>query len=249
MGTEVHYKNSFTGYYSMRNANEDSNNSSWHLFNSLTNGHYYDGFTPRTVSDAYLGQDKDELKQKMLQHEAIFRNQVSELHRLYKRQRDMMEEVKRKEFHKHHISIDTSSSSSLMPPQKPYVDANRFPLGNSASIFGAEITHEYIEPEEAEHIADNQISEILSYPAKENGFATKNGVKSFLDDEGKKDGDRNTASNGLADLNEPVDGQDVDFLAPAAKPTRFSNLPFEVEEIGFLLVHVNQVSAFTLLPH
>ncbi|KAJ0667238.1 hypothetical protein HanPI659440_Chr17g0675581 [Helianthus annuus] len=268
MGTEIHYKNSIPGYYSMRNANDDSSNSSWHLFNALTNGHYYDGFTPRTVTDAYLGQDKDELKQKMLQHEAIFKDQVHELHRLYKRQRDIMEEVKRKELHKYHVSINTSSSSNLMPSQKPYEDAHRwqnpnFPLGNSTSIptiFGAEISnsplscsngngskdceavdcrpskvrkrlfdlqlpaHEYIEPEEAEHIADNQISE--------NGFVTKNGGKSFLDDGGKNDGDKNTASNGLADLNEPVNGQDVDFLGPAAKPAGFSNLPFEGKNNG-----------------
>nr|XP_043606079.1 uncharacterized protein LOC122578235 [Erigeron canadensis] len=149
MGTEVHYKNSFPGHYSMRNGNEDSNSSSWHLFNSLSNGHYYDGFTPRTITDAYLGHGKDDLKHKMLQHEAIFKNQVTELHRLYRRQTDMMEEVKRKECHKYHIYIDTSSSSSLMPSQKPYEDANRwqnpsFPMGNSTSrpfIFGADISN------------------------------------------------------------------------------------------------------------
>ncbi|KAI3714301.1 hypothetical protein L1987_72898 [Smallanthus sonchifolius] len=262
----------------MRNANEDSNSSSWHLLNTLTSGHYYDSFTPRTVTDAYIGQDKDELKQKMLQHEATFKNQVYELHRLYRRQRDIMEEVKRKESHKHHISIDTASSSSLMPCQKPYEDANRwqnpsFPLANSTSIpsiFGAEISnsplscskgndskdceivecrpskvrkklfdlqlpaHENIVPEEGEHVVDNQISEISSYPAKQNGSVTKNGVKTFLDDGGKKDGYKNTASdkdfirsNGLVDLNEPVYGQDVDFLGPAAKLAGFSNLSFE----------------------
>lgn len=58
----------------MRDANEDSNSSSWPLFygeKSLNNGHYYNGFIPRTISD-----DKDALKQKMLEHEAIFKNQV-----------------------------------------------------------------------------------------------------------------------------------------------------------------------------
>lgn len=76
MGTEVHYKNLFPGYHSMRNVDEDSNSNSWHLFNTLTSGHYYEGFTPRTVTDAYAGHDKDELKQKMLQHETVFKNQV-----------------------------------------------------------------------------------------------------------------------------------------------------------------------------
>ncbi|KAJ0830836.1 hypothetical protein HanPSC8_Chr15g0660051 [Helianthus annuus] len=283
MGTEVHSKNLFPGYHSMRNVNEDSNSSSWHLFNTLTNGHYYDGFTPRTVTDAYSGHDKDELKHKMLQHEAVFKDQVHELHRLYRRQRDIMEEVKRREFNKYPISIDTSSSSSHMPVQKPYEDTNRwqspsFPLGNNnttsrAFIFGAEITnsplsskgngskdceivecrpskvrkklfdlqlpgHEYVDPEDGEHV-DNQTSEISSYPAKANGFVTKNEVKSFLDDGGKKDGNANAGSgqhvmrsNGLADLNEPVHGQDVDFLGPHAKTDGYGNLPFEGNSNG-----------------
>ncbi|KAK9064610.1 hypothetical protein SSX86_015992 [Deinandra increscens subsp. villosa] len=269
MGTEVHYKNLFPGYHSMRNVNEESTSSSWHLFNALTNGHYYDGFTPRTVTDAYFGHDKDELKQKMLLHEAVFKNQVYELHRLYRRQRDIMEEVKRKEFNKYPISIDTSSSSSLMVSQKPYEDANMwhnpsFPMGNSTSrpfIFGAEISnsplsskgngskdcevvecrpskvrkrlfdlqlpgHEYIDQEEGERIVDNQTS-------KEDGFVTKIGVKTFLDDGGKKDGYKSTAygqhsmrSNGLADLNEPY-GQEA-----SAIPKQFRSLPFEGKSNG-----------------
>ena len=80
MGTEVHCKSSFEGYYSMRDVNEDSNSSSWPLFygdnKGLTNGHYYNGFVPRTVADAYPGCDKEAIKQKMLEHEAIFKNQV-----------------------------------------------------------------------------------------------------------------------------------------------------------------------------
>ncbi|KAK1423146.1 hypothetical protein QVD17_18441 [Tagetes erecta] len=213
----------------------------------------------------------------MLQHETVFKNQVYELHRLYRRQRDIMEEVKRKDFNKYPISIDTSSSSSLLPSKKTYEDINRwqnpsFPLGNTTSrpsIFGAEISssplsskqngskdcevvecrpskvrkklfdlqlpgHEYIDPEEGEHVVDNQIPEISSYPAKENGFVTKNGAKTFLDDGEKKNGYSNTASsqhskrsNGLADLNEPVYSQDVDFLAPFDKP-----LPFEGKTNG-----------------
>ncbi|XP_076942629.1 uncharacterized protein LOC143612564 [Bidens hawaiensis] len=113
MGTEVHCKSSFEGYYSMGDVNQDSNSSSWPLFygdKSLTNGHYYNSYIPKTVADATPGCDKDGLKQKMLEHEAVFKNQVFELHRLYRRQRDMMEEVKMNEYHKHCILIDTSPS-------------------------------------------------------------------------------------------------------------------------------------------
>ncbi|KAI3729231.1 hypothetical protein L6452_17884 [Arctium lappa] len=104
----------------------------------------------------------------MLQHEAIFKNQVSELHRLYRRQRDMMEEVKRREFHKYQISIDTSSSSSLMPSQKPYEDAHKwqipsFPLGISTSarpsIFGAEISNSPLSCSKGNGSKDCELSE------------------------------------------------------------------------------------------
>lgn len=77
MGTKVQSKSYLPGYhYSMRDMNEDSNNSSWPLFYTnkpLPNGQYYNSFLPRTVAEAY---DKDALKQKMLEHEAIFKYQV-----------------------------------------------------------------------------------------------------------------------------------------------------------------------------
>lgn len=70
-------KSYLPGYhYSTRDMNEDSNSSSWPLFYTnkpLPNGQYYNSFLPRTVAEAY---DKDALKQKMLEHEAIFKNQV-----------------------------------------------------------------------------------------------------------------------------------------------------------------------------
>ncbi|KAI3502505.1 hypothetical protein L1887_30610 [Cichorium endivia] len=141
MGTEVHYKNSF---YSMRNVNEDSNSNSWHLFygdNTFTNSHYYNNLASRTVTDPYLSHEKYEVKQKMLQHEAIFKNQVYELHRLYRRQRDMMDEVKRKEFNKYQFPNETSSSSSFMPSQKPYEDSHKWQIPSRPSIFGVEISN------------------------------------------------------------------------------------------------------------
>ncbi|CAI9785268.1 unnamed protein product [Fraxinus pennsylvanica] len=126
MGTKVHCKSYLPGYYSMRDLNEDSSSSSWPLFygdENLTSGQYYNGFMPRTITDRCLEHDKDALKQKMLEHETIFKNQVHELHRLYRIQRDMMEEIKRKELHKHQASIEPSSSSNLQGSQMPTKDA------------------------------------------------------------------------------------------------------------------------------
>ncbi|PIN02465.1 hypothetical protein CDL12_25028 [Handroanthus impetiginosus] len=135
MGTKVHC---LPGYYSMRDLNEDSSSSSWPVCygdKAMTNGQYYNGFMPRTMTDGYPVYEKDALKQKMLEHEAVFKNQVHELHRLYRIQRDMMEEVKRKEVHRLRVSMEPSSSSSLRGSQVPSEDARKwhmagFPLSN-----------------------------------------------------------------------------------------------------------------------
>nr|GLL34164.1 uncharacterized protein LOC109166260 [Ipomoea trifida] len=139
MGTQVHEKGVLPGYYSMRDLNEDSTSSNWPLFygdRAVANGQYCNGFTSRSVVDACSGYNKDAVKQKMLEHEAIFKNQVSELHRLYRIQRDMMEEVKKKEVNKNRMSLEPSSSSSILGSQVPYEDAQKwhvtgFPLTNS----------------------------------------------------------------------------------------------------------------------
>ncbi|KAK3222919.1 hypothetical protein Dsin_009944 [Dipteronia sinensis] len=153
MGTKVQCKSYLPGYYSMRDLNEDSNSCSWPLYygdKSLTNGQYYNGFMQRAVSETYSGYDKDAVKQKMLEHEAIFKNQVCELHRLYRIQRDLMEEVKRKELRKNLIAAETSLSSSPLNSQITSEDARKWhipslPLPNSVcakpSISGAEDIH------------------------------------------------------------------------------------------------------------
>ncbi|KAL5761677.1 hypothetical protein ACOSP7_017941 [Xanthoceras sorbifolium] len=153
MGTKVQCKSYLPGYYSMRDLNEDSNSCSWPLYygdKNLTNGQYYNGFMPRVVSESYSGYDKDAVKRKMLEHEAIFKDQLCELHRLYKIQRDLMEEVKRKELHKNLIAAETSLSSSPLTSQITSEDARKwhipsFPLPNSVcakpSVSGAEDIH------------------------------------------------------------------------------------------------------------
>ncbi|KAL0385938.1 UNVERIFIED_CONTAM: hypothetical protein Sradi_2988100 [Sesamum radiatum] len=110
----------------------------------------YNGFVPRNTIDGYPGYDKDALKQKMLEHESVFKNQVYELHRLYRIQRDMMEEVRRKELQRLRESTEPSSSSSLRGSHVPSEDARKwhmagFPLLNSGygrtSVSGVEIVN------------------------------------------------------------------------------------------------------------
>ncbi|GFP87320.1 hypothetical protein PHJA_000875700 [Phtheirospermum japonicum] len=152
MGTKIHCKSYLpAGFYSMRDLNDDSSTSSWPFFygdKTGPNGPYYNGFMPMSLADGYPGHDKDALKQKMLEHEAVFKNQVCELHRLYRIQRDMMEEAKRKEINKNRASMEPASSSTFHGSQLPLDEARKwhmagFPLFNSnygrTSISGVEI--------------------------------------------------------------------------------------------------------------
>ncbi|GMJ09554.1 hypothetical protein like AT1G13940 [Hibiscus trionum] len=153
MGTKVQSKSCLPGYYSMMDLNEDSNSCSWpHYYGdkTLTNGQYYQCFFSRANVDAYPGYDKDTLRRIMLEHEAIFKNQVSELHRLYRIQRELMDEIKKKDLQKNQIPIEPSLSSSLLASQITTEEAIKwnipsFPLAKSLygrpPIYGIEDTH------------------------------------------------------------------------------------------------------------
>ncbi|KAG5059515.1 hypothetical protein JHK87_000544 [Glycine soja] len=150
MGTKVQ---NLPGYYSMRDLNEESSSCGWPLFygdKSLTNGQYYNNYLPSSVTDACSAYDKDVVKRMMLEHEAVFKNQVYELHRLYRIQRDLMNEVKRKELHRNQIPVEASFSVGHMTSQLTTEDGQKwhisgFPVGNSTcaktSVSGVEGIH------------------------------------------------------------------------------------------------------------
>ncbi|TYH96587.1 hypothetical protein ES332_A12G187200v1 [Gossypium tomentosum] len=153
MGTKVQLKSYLPGYYSMRDLNEDSNSCCWpHYYGdkTLTNGQYCTSFFSRAIVDVYPGYDKDSLKRIMLEHEAIFKNQVSELHRLYRIQRELMDEIKKKDLQKNRFPVETSLSPSLLASQITTEDAHKwhipgFPAANSLcgrpSVSGVEDSH------------------------------------------------------------------------------------------------------------
>ncbi|URD93860.1 hypothetical protein MUK42_01792 [Musa troglodytarum] len=111
MGTNVQYKCYLSGYHPMEDLDEDKNFSwspfsedksfSWQLCND---------FKPRTTS-SWSKYDKETLKQTMLEHEATFQNQVYELHRLYRIQRELMYEIKRKQLNRFSGPTQTSKSN------------------------------------------------------------------------------------------------------------------------------------------
>ncbi|XP_047149106.1 uncharacterized protein LOC124821284 [Vigna umbellata] len=147
MGTKVQ---NLPGYYSMRDLNEESSSCGWPLFygdKSLSNGQYYNSYLPSSATDACSGYDRDAVKRMMLEHEAVFKNQVYELHRLYRIQRDLMSEVKKKELDRNQIPIEASCSTGQMASQLTNDAGQKWhiPLGNSCgaktSVSGVEGIH------------------------------------------------------------------------------------------------------------
>uniref|UniRef100_A0A5B6YXA3 DUF863 domain-containing protein n=1 Tax=Davidia involucrata TaxID=16924 RepID=A0A5B6YXA3_DAVIN len=127
MGTEIQSKTYLPGYYSMKDLNNNAGSSIWGLYHedkTLKYGQYFESFLTRPAMDGYLGYDREQLRQTILKHESIFRHQLQELHRLYKRQRDLMNEIKRREIHKCPKSAETSQSS-LFQFHIPFKDAKK----------------------------------------------------------------------------------------------------------------------------
>lgn len=84
---------------------------SWHLYDSNASyGEERGNNISMPPRDQFLVYDKEVLKQIIQNHEATFRYQVRELHRLYSRQRDLMDETRVSEIFAHHIMSRTSES-------------------------------------------------------------------------------------------------------------------------------------------
>ncbi|KAK4785188.1 hypothetical protein SAY86_001877 [Trapa natans] len=115
MGTEVQRKSSMPGYYSMRDLNEDLNGcSDWPLHfreRCLPNGQVYGHSLAGSAADLCLDYDRDAVKKKILEHDAVFKKQVHELHRLYRIQKDLMDDIRRKELAPSPIGSEASCSS------------------------------------------------------------------------------------------------------------------------------------------
>lgn len=124
----------------MRDLNEESSSCGWPLFygdKTPTNGKYYDSYLPSATTDACSVHDKDVVKRMMLEHEAIFKNQVYELHRLYRIQRDLMNDFRRKELLRNQMPVEASFSSGPLTSQVTTEDGRKwhvsgFPVANSA---------------------------------------------------------------------------------------------------------------------
>ncbi|CAH8388984.1 unnamed protein product [Eruca vesicaria subsp. sativa] len=125
MGTKVHSETLSPGGYhhSMRDLNNDSNGfSRLPLFNSDSNNNR------NSANDQSY---KDVVRRTMLEHEAVFKSQVLELHRVYGIQKDMMDELKRKQFNKELFPHEASCSSQATNDDLRKWKTPTFPLSNS----------------------------------------------------------------------------------------------------------------------
>ncbi|CAA6667380.1 unnamed protein product [Spirodela intermedia] len=166
MGT-VECKNHFPGHYSMSNLNDGGMIGRPRCYEERVQSRQFcDGFLPRPL-DGFLDHDREALKQTMLMHNAIFRKQVSELHRLYRKQRDLMEELKK--------NRDRSFFFLQRPPPSPHLHGIPSPGGKDSEnamngkpprrMLDLELPAEaYIDIEDAEDTKVEAFVEPLSEP-------------------------------------------------------------------------------------
>ncbi|KAL5987261.1 hypothetical protein ACLOJK_038423 [Asimina triloba] len=249
MGTKVQCKSYFPGYYSMRDLNEDTKNSTWPLFydeKMLNGGQYYNYFTARPLN-GYSEYDKEALKQTMLKHEATFRNQVSELHRLYQIQRTLMDELRKKEPCNYAALVEDGRMQTSFSPIQNGCNVQTSGLMDSKILkvprtFDLEIpADEDMVSEEADQIEEAKLplAEMCSSNGHYTGQVEKEvnltlgtvGNPSFRVNDWKPNSHlKNTERNGfVADLNEPIQGL-CGEEAEASTSTSFLGSCFHHEE-------------------
>ncbi|MED6183457.1 hypothetical protein PIB30_038059 [Stylosanthes scabra] len=167
-------------YYSMRDLNDESSSCPWPLLygdnKALTNGKYYNNYLPcSNTADSCSVYDKDFVKRMMIEQEVTFKNQVYELHRLYKIQRDLMNEAKRKELYENHIPVEASyatrpstSQSTTKDDQKWHISS--FPIGNSTCDKTSSLAVEGIHTPLRSIKGIDKHNELFSFP---NGSSSK----------------------------------------------------------------------------
>ncbi|KAL5208915.1 hypothetical protein ABZP36_004538 [Zizania latifolia] len=132
MGAKVEAESYMLGYYAMGDFNMDTNGR-WSPYHEekTSNGLLCNGFMTKQT-DGYSEYDKEMLSRTMLEHEAIFRQQVYELHRVYKIQRDLMKQYQNKEIYAYPVLEDASKTNSpskmIWPIQTPPMTYRKAPI-------------------------------------------------------------------------------------------------------------------------
>ncbi|XP_057976148.1 uncharacterized protein LOC131163565 isoform X2 [Malania oleifera] len=213
MGAEVHCKAFLPGYYSMMDLNMDGSNGGWPFYHddrTLKGGQPYNVFLPRPTMDGCLGYEKELLRQTIMKHESTFRNQLHELHRLYKIQQHLMKEIRKQEQHK---SKAETLQSSLFSSCIPCEDAKRTWHTRNLSLADSACAFEYIgneaQLEEKVSGVPGMENHPLNRDCQANGergilSSPRSGVTSGCNGDAVRSSFQLKKTQDLVDLNEPV---------------------------------------------
>lgn len=134
----------FPGHYSRQDLIGPSNGGPWPISASdispTMNGQFYDNIYPQqNVDQMRILYHNEVLKQTILNHDNVFRGQVQELHRLHKRQRELMDEFKGRELKEpkiastSHYNFIFSKASSNCSSTLPWLNPSAFKLSSLSS--------------------------------------------------------------------------------------------------------------------
>ncbi|KAL6995131.1 hypothetical protein U1Q18_005267 [Sarracenia purpurea var. burkii] len=258
---------SLSGCYSIKDLIVGSNGSIYNNERNLKNGNSHG------VSLIY---DKEILKQIMLKHESIFRDQVHELHRLYRKQRELMDEIRR-ELSVQTLQLQTSQPNSFLSKislesAKRTWEIAGLPLVNPAanrpSISSAE-NFQSISSISEDNLVHFKMLHSKCEKRKEKMLDLELPADEYIDSEEeekvskvtempchprKRTPDVSQRTNDLADLNEPIRHEDevvsnsVKFLGYTTDHKRIPwHLPCS-EEAGQRVNPISQVSSSGKLP-
>ncbi|KAM1187580.1 hypothetical protein ACFX2J_023487 [Malus domestica] len=279
MGTEVQLKMYFPEYCSIQNLSSNVGHGSWSLLHentNLKNGQQYEVFLTRPVIDGFHGHDKEQLRQTILKHETIFRHQLNELHRLYERQKDLMNEIKSKELLKHQkvagISQSTFSSSGFPTgdDRKSWHISNLALLDSSygrqsasstcisqppRDSIGKTLQNSCVPSQSRVGMKDYESSDSRVKKPRRRLFNLELPADEYLSDEEEPEGGLGSGtdksgynnsvsssglhlvrSNGLADLNEPIQ---IDKVSASTSVVMSGNQPSSKEEIERQVLSAN----------
>ncbi|XP_076893225.1 uncharacterized protein LOC143579245 isoform X1 [Bidens hawaiensis] len=128
MATKVQTKTHFIG--SVMDLNNASCNGMWEPYHGDRN-QGYNSFLMSQTMDGHPGYPKEHMRFMILKQESVFKHQLQELHRLYKRQKDLMNELTMKKHYKftvaaanssHFLSQISSQISKDMHTQRSVID-------------------------------------------------------------------------------------------------------------------------------
>ncbi|CAA7036278.1 unnamed protein product [Microthlaspi erraticum] len=217
MGATVHCESFLPRHSSMRDLSEDD-------FNSCSLSSVYCGGDANLRYGDYQNE-RDFMKQKMLEQENVFKNQVHELHRLYRTQRNLVDEVKGKDFNEDMNLSDYTSGNASKSQLPGFLLANStYGGGSSSQACNGRLRN-------GVSLKDGDVFEVKPVKGRRRMIDLQLPADAYLDTDDTGDADeitifppykRSTSlrsnssgscldvknSNGLADLNEPLKWQD-----------------------------------------